>query len=126
LGSIARGRFLRSEIMTATTIQFGEVIAAADLTPPAVIEPGRLHRFPGAHKPNGNTAGRCKLFDDGRGGIYGDYSTGRSESWQAKQSRPLTLAEREAFRRRVEEGKAAAEAERHAEQAEVARKAARF
>jgi putative DNA primase/helicase len=110
--------------MNVATEQFRDVIRAAGLSPPDVIEPGRIHRFPGEGKRNGNTAGWCKLFDDGRGGVYGDFSTGVVESWRAEHPRPLTLVEREAFRRNVEESKARAAAERQAEQAEAALRAA--
>ena len=36
---------------------FIEVMKAAGLSPPADIEPDKLHRFPGVGKTNGNTAG---------------------------------------------------------------------
>jgi putative DNA primase/helicase len=85
-------------------------IRAAGLQPPDVIEPGRLYRFPGAGKRNGNTAGWCKLFEDGLGGVYGDWASGLSETWQAKREKPLSAEEREAFMRRVAEAKAQAEA----------------
>lgn len=107
-----------------TAPDFREAIARAGLTPPDVIEPGAFHRFPGAGKANGNTAGWCKQFPDGRGGIFGDFASGFVESWQAKQTRPLSLAEREAFRRNVAEAKAKAEAERAREHADAARRAA--
>ena len=103
---------------------FHQSIRAAGLLPPDHIEPGRFHRFPGVGKANGNKAGWCKLFDDARGGIFGDFSTGRVDSWQAAQLRPLSLAEREAFRRNIEEAKAAAEAKRKAEHSAAARIAA--
>src|SRR5438094_6350054 len=102
------------------TAGFRNAIAERGLSPPDVIEPGRFLRFPGDGKRNGNTAGWCKLFDDGRGGIFGDFSTGVVESWQAKRPQSLTLAEREVFRRKVAEGKALAEAKRKAEQAQAA------
>src|SRR5690349_17889710 len=102
---------------------FRDSINAAGLTPPDVIEPGRFHRFPGEGKRNGNTAGWCKLFEDGRGGIFGDFSTGLVKSWQAKASRPVSFAEREAFRRHVEEARVAAEAERKADQETAAAEA---
>jgi putative DNA primase/helicase len=41
--------------------QFRDAMRASGLEPPDVIEPGKLHRFPGAGKRNGNTAGWCKL-----------------------------------------------------------------
>ena len=58
---------------------FHDAIRAAGLIPPDVIEPGRFYRFNGDGKRNGNTAGWCKLFADGEGGVYGDWSTGLSE-----------------------------------------------
>ena len=104
--------------------QFRDAMRAAGLEPPEAIEPGKLHRFPGICKRNGNTAGWCKLFDDGLGGCFGDWSAGFSEHWQAKRDLPLTATEREAFKRHVAEAQAQAEAERKARQAEAAAKAA--
>jgi putative DNA primase/helicase len=96
--------------------EFREAIRAAGLQPPDVIEPGRLYRFPGAGKRNGNTAGWCFLFEDGLGGVYGDWASGLSEHWQARRDKPPSTEEREAFARRVAAAKAQAEA------AEAARK----
>lgn len=104
--------------------QFYGSIKAAGLEPPDVIEPGKLHRFPGIGKRNGNTAGWCKLFDDSLGGSFGDWSSGFSENWQAKRDRPFSPGEREAFKRHVAEAQAQAEAERKARQEEAAAKAA--
>ena len=104
--------------------QFRDAMCAAGLEPPDVIEPGKLHRFPGVGKRNGNTAGWCKLFDDGLGGSFGDWSSGFSENWQAKREKPFSTVEREAFKRHVAEAQAQAEAERKARQAEAAAKAA--
>jgi len=103
---------------------FRDAIRAAGLEPPAVIEPGKLHRFPGAGKHNGNTAGWCTLFEDGLGGCFGDWSSGLSETWQAKRNKPYSRAERVAFARRIEAAKQQAEAERNARQAEAANRAA--
>ena len=91
---------------------FRDAIRAAGLEPPDVIEPGKLHRFPGNGKRNGNTAGWCKLFDDGLGGCFGNWSTGLSETWQVKRNKPYSKAERAAFARRVQEAKRQAETER--------------
>jgi len=104
--------------------QFKDAIRAAGLEPPAVIEPGKLHRFPGAGKHNGNTAGWCKLFDNGLGGCFGDWSSGLSETWQAKRDKPYSRVERAAFSRRVEEAKKQAEAVRRTRQADAANRAA--
>ena len=92
--------------------QFRDAIAAAGLEAPAYIEPGKLHRFPGIGKRNGNTAGWCKLFDDGLGGVFGDWSTDLFETWQAKRDRPLTATERDIFKRNIEGAKARRDAER--------------
>ena len=104
--------------------QFRNAIQSAGLIPPDMIEPGEFHRFPGEGKRNGNTAAWCKLFPDGIGGIYGDYTTGLSADWHATRETPYTQTEREAFKRHVAEAKAQAEAKRKAEQAEAAGKAA--
>ena len=104
--------------------QFRDAMHAAGLEPPDVIEPGKLHRFPGVGKRNGNTAGWCKLFDDGLGGCFGDWSSGLSEHWQAKRDKPFSGIERETFNRHVAEAQAQAEVEGNARQAEAAQKAA--
>ena len=110
--------------MNNAICQFRDAMSAAGLEPPDVIEPGKLHRFPGVGKRNGNTAGWCKLFDDGLGGCFGDWSSGLSENWQPKRDRPFSTIEREAFRRHVAEAEAQLDAERKARQAEAAAKAA--
>ncbi|MBS3936184.1 MAG: hypothetical protein KGZ43_08415 [Sulfuritalea sp.] len=110
--------------MTAHPIeQFRDTIIAAGLTPPDVIEPDKLHRFPGIGKRNGNTAGWCKLFADGMGGSFGDWSTGLHENWQAKRDKPMSDNERRAWRRQIEEARKQAEVERDAQHAEAAQQA---
>jgi len=107
-----------------TPMNFHDAIRAAGLTPPDVIEPGRFYRFNGDGKRNGNTAGWCKLFADGEGGIFGDWSSGLSRQWQASRAEPITHAERDAWRKRIEEARREAEAEREQQQAEAANTAA--
>ena len=85
--------------------QFREAIQATGLIPPDEIEPGGLHRFPGIGKRGGNTAGWCKLFADGNGGVFGDYSQDISEHWHAERTAPYTPAQREAFFGKVQEAK---------------------
>jgi putative DNA primase/helicase len=93
------------------SIEFLNAIRSAGLEPPEVIEPGKFQRFPGAGKRNGNAAGWCKLFDDGLGGCFGDWSSGFSGNWQAKRDKPLNAIERAAFHRKVAEARAQAEVE---------------
>lgn len=103
---------------------FHDAILAAGLIPPDVIEPGRFYRFNGDGKRNGNTAGWCKLFADGDGGIFGDWSTGLSEHWHEKRDKPMSTADRDAWRKRLEEARREADAEQartHAEAAKLAK-----
>ena len=55
-------------------------VAAVLGNAPDVIEPGRMHRFSTSGRP-GDDAGWCKLFDDMRGGIFGCWRSGISDSW---------------------------------------------
>jgi putative DNA primase/helicase len=110
--------------MNSEINEFRDAIQSAGLIPPDVIEPGKFCRFPGEGKRNGNTAAWCKLFPDGEGGIFGDYSTGLSTDWHAKRETPYTPEEREAFKRQADEAKAQDEAERKTKQSEAASKAA--
>ncbi|MES9831151.1 MAG: toprim domain-containing protein [Candidatus Thiodiazotropha sp. DIVDIV] len=103
---------------------FCDAIRATGLEPPDEIEPGTLHRFPGNGKRPSNRAGWCLLFDDRRGGCFGDWSTGLSETWQAERDKPGSRAERAVFARRVEVAKRQAETERRTRQANAANRAA--
>ena len=102
---------------------FISAVRSAGMSPPAAIEPEKLYRFPGIGKSIGNTAGWCKLFADGTGGIYGDWASDFSESWRAERDPQLTPAERETFRRHIEDAKAQAASERRATHAKAAEKA---
>lgn len=90
---------------------FRTAILAALGHAPDVIEPGKLQRFATSER-RGDLAGWCKLFDDLRGGVYGDFRTGRTETWCATERSKMTPAQCAAFARQV----AQAAAERHAEQ----------
>jgi len=109
--------------MYDATSNFRDAICAAGLEPPDILEPGKVHRFPGAGKRPRNRAGWCLLFDDGMGGCFGDWSTGLSETWQKKRDKPNFRAERATFALRVEAAKKQAEAERDARQANAAKRA---
>lgn len=80
---------------------------------PDHIEPGKLHRFPTCGRRS-DLAGWCKLFDDERAGVFGDYRQGISETWSAVERHRLTVAEHAAIDARI----VAARAERQAQQQE--------
>lgn len=109
--------------MLDSVSQFKDAILSAGLIPPPVIEPGKFQRFPGEGKGQRNESGWCKLFDDGRGGVFGDYSTGLSSDWHAKREQPFTPTEREAFKRQIAEAQQQAEADQAKRHAEAAAKA---
>ena len=89
---------------------FRAAIEASGLTPPEHIEPGKFHRFPGAGKGASNRAGWCLMFEDGEGGTFGDWSTGLSETWQARK--PTDEAERKRWAAEISEARRQAEAQR--------------
>lgn len=91
--------------------QFKQAIRDVGLQPPDNIQPGKFHRFPGMGKSRGNDAGWCKLFDDLRGGSFGDFSTGLDQDWQAETERTYTFEERQAFKEKCEAERKAREAE---------------
>lgn len=97
--------------MSHAIAQFKETMRSTGLTPPDTIEPGKIYRFPGIGKGRGDDSGRCKLFDDGLGGWFMDYSTGLSDTWQAERDKPFTKAELTAFQQRCEADRIKREAE---------------
>lgn len=78
---------------------------------PDVIEPGILHRF-STNGQRGDSAGWCKLFDDLRGGVFGCFRRGISESWSAADQHTMTREQRIELARQV----ATATAEREGQQ----------
>ena len=89
--------------------QFTEAMAQHRLNPVKEIVPGKWNRFPGEGKKRSNRAGWCLLFPDCAGGVFGDYSTGLHEIWQADRKRLQAPQERAEFQRKVEAAKAAAQ-----------------
>lgn len=81
--------------------EFKAAISAAGLTPPDHIIPGKFHRFPGLNKPKNNQAGWCRLFEDGRGGVFGDYSSSTNSVWQASRDNNFTDSDRRAFQQQI-------------------------
>ena len=121
------GRTVRGQSGGAGTAQrnnstLHEAMTAAGLTPPDHIEPGRIVRFPGAGKPSSNRAGWCKVFDDQQGAVFGDWSTGLQETWQARK--PANDDELQRWRAIAEQAQAEAEAQRTEKAAKAAQTAA--
>lgn len=81
---------------------FKTVMQSYGLNPPDTIQPGKFHRFPGLNRKQDDDAGWCKLFDDGRGGVFGDFSTGLDEHWQVDTGHTYSPDERVAFKQRLE------------------------
>ena len=103
--------------------QFREAIRTSGLTPPDVIDPGKFHRLPGIGKGKGNTSGYCKLFIDGLGGIFGDWSSDLKETWQVRREQPLSSAEHGAFKQQIESAMKQANTARKEQQDEAQIKA---
>ena len=104
---------------------FRQAMERAGLVPPAMIKPGTMTRFPGLGKTPTNTSAWCWLSADGQVGVYGDWATGLSKRWQAKEATPKTKAERAAQTRRVAElqrVRATEQAKQHAAAARRAQK----
>ncbi|BBL59334.1 DUF3987 domain-containing protein [Methylomonas koyamae] len=88
--------------MGSAVESFKTAIQAHGLQPPETIQPGKFHRFAGYGKKRGDDAAWCKLFDDLRGGVFGDFSTGLDEHWQFETERTYSAEERAAFKQRIE------------------------
>ena len=91
---------------------FRAAILAALGHAPDVIEPGKLHRFATSSR-RGDLAGWCKLFDDQRGGVFGDFRRSSAETWCAIERGAMTPAQRAAFARQVAQAAADRQADQH-------------
>jgi phage/plasmid primase-like uncharacterized protein len=86
---------------------------------PNLIEPGRFHRF-GTSDRRGDDAGWCKLFADLRGGVFGCYRQGISETWGGFERSLMSREQRAALARQVKAATAAREAQQRQRWAENA------
>jgi len=91
---------------------------------PDVIEPGRFHRFATSDR-RADDAGWCRLFDDLRGGVYGCYRQGISETWSAADRATLTPEQRVALARQVTAATRRREAQQHQQWATNAQRIAK-
>lgn len=94
--------------------EFADAMRSAGYEPPREITPGKWHRF-SANGKRSDTAGYCKMFDDMRGGIFGDHRSGVEHTWQAERQQDMTPEQRKAHKQAIEQAKR----EREAEQARV-------
>lgn len=79
---------------------FHEVVLDVLGHAPALIEPGRLHRFATCER-HADTAGWCKLFEDQRGGVFGCHRQGVSQTWSAADRSTMTSGQRSELARQV-------------------------
>lgn len=104
---------------------FADAIARTLGAAPEVdkIVPGRIVRFSATGK-RGDDAGWCKLFEDGRAGVFGDWRTGEQHQWRAVEREPVSTQQRKRLREQVAAAQAARaeeQAQRQARAAETAR-----
>lgn len=104
---------------------FRTAILAALGHAPEVIEPGRFQRF-GTSDRRADDAGWCKLFDDMRGGVFGCYRAGLSDTWSAADRATMTREQRADLARQVMAATAEREAQQRQQWAENARRIARL
>lgn len=97
--------------MAEAANNFRAAIMAALGAAPELIEPGRIQRFNTSGRVN-DKAGWCQLFDDGRGGIFGDFRSGMSSVWTAQRREMMTPADRADMTLRLAQAKAQREAQR--------------
>ena len=87
--------------MTLDITAFRRTSEQKGLVLPENILPGRIVRFPGIGKTNGNKSGWAWLSPDGQAGAYGDWSSDIAGSWHAERSTTMTPAERTAHAKRI-------------------------
>ena len=104
--------------MPNITEQFKQAMRDAGLEPPDRIEPDKFMRFPSKGKGQSNNAAWCRLFPEGDGGSYGDWSTDISDTWFAKKH--YTPVERVNLNRQIKISRAQTDQERKARYAAAA------
>ena len=91
---------------------------------PEVIAPGRFQRFATSDR-RADDAGWCKAFEDMRGGVFGCYRQGISETWCAADRATLTREQRAELARQVMTATIEREAQQRRQWAENAQRIAR-
>lgn len=80
---------------------FRGAMLAAGYEPPLEIIPGKFHRF-SVNGKRSDDAGFCKMFEDMRGGIFGDFRSGAEIVWQAEKPETMTAEQKKAHRQAIE------------------------
>ncbi len=83
---------------------FIDAMRASGLIPTQSVIAGEFQRFPGiGHERNrADRSGWCKLFADGRAGIFGDWRQGLTQTWIAHETEMrLNKAERQKLRQEI-------------------------
>lgn len=88
-------------------------------TAPEQIEPGEFMRFSTNGKPS-DKSGWCKLFADGRGGVFGCYRDNIREQWSSVSTRQMSAEQRAEWARQVAQAAQEREQKQRAEWAENA------
>ncbi len=103
--------YITIDISNATK-QFIEAIQTHGLNPPMSINPGKFYRFPGLNKDHKNKAAYCKLFNEGLGGIFGDFSSNIHEIFQIKSDKPLSPEKQSKLKLEIEKNRSKINLER--------------
>ena len=83
---------------------FRDAIRAAGFEPPAEVIPGKWHRY-STNGRRSDTAGYAFMFQDERGGIFGDFRTGEEHTWQAERTDTWTPDQRREHAERIAKAK---------------------
>jgi len=109
--------------MNTATSNFRAALEAAGLMPGQIID-GQFTRCATMDKPHSKNG--CFVFhaDHPASGWFSDWQTGESQTWTAKNGKPLTAIEKEILAQRVKADKAARDAEQAARWEDARNKAA--
>ena len=99
--------------------QFKAACEAAGLVPGEIIADGKIHRCPTLGKERGHDGAYIFHADPPASGWYQNYRTGQADTWSNGNGKPLTPAESEALKRRIEADKKARQEETAKRQAEA-------
>ena len=102
--------------MSSAPTGFIKAMQSAKLNPPSNITPGKIVRFPGVNKDSKNQAGWCKLFEDSRGGVFGDWSSDINESWHFNNKDFTSEKEKQFFEGKIKRAREKVKLEKEKQQ----------